>query len=182
MEYGFLHQYAAQVHRGRIGSPENRRLIEAVHLQGKRAVGPCSGRWKCPADLPALALSRPPGSLVKPVIWGDLIVWTDSRNGNQGICLYDLSARTETPITRNTAEQDISGNLIVWADGPNDPFADIYLFTLGSPEPGNRCGDKHQERSAHCFTDLRKEMHHGHIDNALERCHPDWACSAGRLH
>jgi beta propeller repeat protein len=56
------------------------------------------------------------------VIYGDVIVWEDSRNGNSDIFAYDLSTGTETQITTNMARQEapaIYGDVIVWQDFRN---------------------------------------------------------------
>jgi len=65
-------------------------------------------------------------------ISGNLIVWSDDRNGNADIYLYDLNTNTEKQITTNSSSQynpAISGNLVVWQDYRNGNN-DIYLYDL----------------------------------------------------
>ena len=61
-----------------------------------------------------------PSDQYDPAIWGDVIVWTDERNGNQDIYGYNLSNKTEFKICVNnsfTSEYpDIWGNYVVWED------------------------------------------------------------------
>lgn len=70
-----------------------------------------------------------------PAISGDRIVWTDRRNGNDDIYMFDLSTGEETQMTNLPSVQDrpaISGDRIVWADSRNGDF-DIYLRDLSDP-------------------------------------------------
>jgi beta propeller repeat protein len=80
-----------------------------------------------------------------PVIWGDYIVWEDSRNGNWDIYLYDLGTGTETPICTDPVDQwnhpAIWRNHIVWVKNGTD----IYLYDISTKtrrsictEPANR--------------------------------------------
>jgi beta propeller repeat protein len=57
-----------------------------------------------------------------PAIYGDRIVWEDSRNGNDDIYMYNLSSGEEMQITANASAQlspDIYGDVIVWEDHTN---------------------------------------------------------------
>lgn len=57
-----------------------------------------------------------------PAIDGDRIVWTDTRDGNDNIYLYDLSTNTESRFTGSVANDNqpaISGDRIVWERGNN---------------------------------------------------------------
>ncbi|MEX0918783.1 MAG: prepilin-type N-terminal cleavage/methylation domain-containing protein [Candidatus Paceibacterota bacterium] len=68
-----------------------------------------------------------------PDIHGDKIVYSDFRNGNHDIYLYDLVSQTETQITTNSSNQrlpKIYGNKIVWYDYRDSSFGDIYLYDL----------------------------------------------------
>ncbi|MBN1125004.1 MAG: hypothetical protein JXA82_08350 [Sedimentisphaerales bacterium] len=74
-----------------------------------------------------------------PAVSGDRIVWTDSRNGNYDIYLYDLSTSMERAICTMPQAQwypDIDGSRIVWQDNRfGNPFNqknDIFLYDLSS--------------------------------------------------
>lgn len=67
-------------------------------------------------------------------IYGDRIVWTDSRNGNSDIYMYDLSTHNETQITTRKSydfSPDIYGDRIVWNDYRNGN-GDIYMYNLST--------------------------------------------------
>ncbi|AKB45538.1 MULTISPECIES: hypothetical protein [Methanosarcina] len=69
-----------------------------------------------------------------PAIYGDNIVWTDSRDGNLDIYMYNLSTSTETQITTNNSIQrvpDIYEDRIVWEDYRNGNW-DIYMYNLST--------------------------------------------------
>ena len=55
----------------------------------------------------------------QPAIWGNIIVWKDTRNGNDDIYMYDINTGKESPVVTDPAEQSnpaIEGNYIVWED------------------------------------------------------------------
>ncbi len=69
-----------------------------------------------------------------PAISGDRIVWSDFRNGNADIYMYDISTGDETQITTNVSDQynpAISGDRIVWLDYRNGN-ADIYMYDISA--------------------------------------------------
>ncbi len=74
-----------------------------------------------------------------PVIYGNRIVWWDSRNENWDIYMYDLSTHKETQITTDKSDQIspmIYSDRIVWTDARNGYLKDdIYMCTLSGSEP-----------------------------------------------
>ncbi len=79
------------------------------------------------------------GKAADPSIYGDRIVYVDTRNGNADIYMYDLSTSKETQITTNESWQGypaIYGDRIVWQDsrngqGYNNP-TDIYMYDIST--------------------------------------------------
>ena len=82
--------------------------------------------------------------IYNPAIYGDRIVWEDSRNddgtGNTDIYMYDLSTKQETRITPSYEGGEdnpyqlnpaIYGNKIVWEDHRNESW-DIYMYNLST--------------------------------------------------
>jgi len=81
-------------------------------------------------------ITTDPNHQLNPDIYGDIIVWTDNRNGNSDIYMYDLSTDQETQITTDTASQSgpsIYGNKIVWTDNRNGN-SDIYMYDLSTDQ------------------------------------------------
>jgi len=77
----------------------------------------------------------------KPSVWGDRIVYEDSRNGNYDIYMFSLSPWGETRITTNSENQrypHICGDRIVWLDnrGGTD-FWDVYVYDIVSKTETN---------------------------------------------
>ncbi|PKB79005.1 MAG: hypothetical protein BZY88_15555 [SAR202 cluster bacterium Io17-Chloro-G9] len=67
-------------------------------------------------------------------ISGNILVWTDTRNGNNDILGYDLDAKREFPIATSAAEQQharVSGNFVVWHTCVGHR-CDIYGYELAS--------------------------------------------------
>ena len=68
------------------------------------------------------------GTASNPAIYGNTIVWQDSRNGNSDIYIYDLSTKKQIHTTNPSNQTDpaIYGNKVVWADDRNGG-SDIYM-------------------------------------------------------
>jgi len=76
------------------------------------------------------------GSHMCPRVSGDIVVWSDNRNGdrNWDIYGYDLDTKRTFPICTAPGNQmfpQIDGDLVVWQDGRND---------LENPTPGDIYG------------------------------------------
>ncbi|MBU7027927.1 MAG: hypothetical protein HXS48_13410 [Theionarchaea archaeon] len=60
-----------------------------------------------------------PRSQDDPAIYGDIVVWSDKRNGNWDIYGHNLVTREEFPVTTNPYSQGcpaIYGDIVVWQD------------------------------------------------------------------
>jgi TolB protein len=69
-----------------------------------------------------------------PAVSGSYVVWTDMRNNNYDIFMFDLIEGEERQITLDMSAQlkaDISGNFIVWEDYRNLD-SEIYLYDINS--------------------------------------------------
>jgi beta propeller repeat protein len=73
-----------------------------------------------------------------PKIYGDKIVWTDRRNDEAAIYMYDLSTKTESkiPVSKgsHTSQLDIYENRIVWSRGIWDAIMVYDLDTKTETE------------------------------------------------
>ena len=94
----------------------------------------------CPPAPPACGeetqITTNTASQAGSAIYGDKIVWSDQRNVNWDIYMYDLTSGLETRITTNTYEQNdpaIYGDKIVYYDYRNGN-RDIYLTLTTSTE------------------------------------------------
>lgn len=61
------------------------------------------------------------------------MVYSDLRNGNHDIYMYNTITGTETPVTQDPYDQsypDVSGGVIVWM-GNNTGRWDIYRTSAG---------------------------------------------------
>jgi beta propeller repeat protein len=75
-----------------------------------------------------------------PSIYGNRIIWVDSRNGDleRDIYMYDFSTHKESQITTNELDQDfpsIYGDKIVWLDDRHADYLfdrDIYMYDLST--------------------------------------------------
>jgi TolB protein len=68
-----------------------------------------------------------------PTTAGNLIVWTDERNGAGDIYAYDLDTQEEFPIVTEDGWQGnprVRGNTVVWTDNRDEGNQDIYGATL----------------------------------------------------
>jgi beta propeller repeat protein len=83
------------------------------------------------------------GSVERPAIFSDKIIWQDYRNDNgtgviTDIYMYNLSTSQETQITTSGTAYNpaIYGDRIVWQDGRNGKFSleksDIYMHDLST--------------------------------------------------
>ncbi|MBI4827042.1 MAG: hypothetical protein HY807_11600, partial [Nitrospirae bacterium] len=69
-----------------------------------------------------------------PKISGNIIVWSEYKDGNYDIYMYDITTGVETRVTTDPAEQgspDVSGNRIVFDDERNGNW-DIYLYDIST--------------------------------------------------
>jgi len=83
----------------------------------------------------ALTTSR--DAIAAPVIYGDIVVWGDYRNGNWDIYGYNLKTGGEFAICTDPGYQSppaISGNIVVWTDNRNGN-GDIYGARLTFDNP-----------------------------------------------
>jgi beta propeller repeat protein len=80
-------------------------------------------------------LTQAVGAKSQPAISGEIVVWTDERNGNRDIYGHDLVTGTEFVVVKAPLEQSyphIDGTRVVWADarGPN---RDVWAAQLSIP-------------------------------------------------
>jgi beta propeller repeat protein len=75
------------------------------------------------------------GSAGGSTIYGNRIVYADTRNGNTDIYMHDLSTNTETQITTSGLAYNpaIYEDEIVWRDGRNGK-SDIYMVVVPQPK------------------------------------------------
>lgn len=79
------------------------------------------------------------GNQIFPSISGDIVVWTDYRNGNGDIFGYDLGSGAELAICTDENDQGgpaIDNDIVVWTDARNDDDdtsrSDIYGYNLST--------------------------------------------------
>ncbi|MBU7016642.1 MAG: hypothetical protein HXS44_03985 [Theionarchaea archaeon] len=78
------------------------------------------------------SITTNPSNQRSPAIYGNIVVWTDYRNGNCDIYGYDLSTSEEFQITTDPSDQEnpsIYGSYIVWEDKRNNGNA-VYGYSL----------------------------------------------------
>jgi len=81
------------------------------------------------------AVPAPAGNQTSPDISGTKVVYTDDRNGNNELYLYDLAYGEESRMTNNASSQSaaaLSGGRLVWEDERNG-HTDIYFGELILP-------------------------------------------------
>jgi beta propeller repeat protein len=74
-------------------------------------------------DSNEFSITTNPSNQRSPAIYGNIVVWTDYRNGNCDIYGYDLSTKEEFQITTDPSDQEnpsIYGAYVVWEDKRND--------------------------------------------------------------
>lgn len=101
--------------------------------------------WTLASAQPVITLTAPrlittnSATQLDPAISGDIVVYTDLRNGNEDVYYYDLSDGTETRVTFNSANQrlnDASGSRIVVTDlGAPGPHIMLYDVATGTASP-----------------------------------------------
>jgi beta propeller repeat protein len=67
-----------------------------------------------------------------PVMWGNYIVWSDTRKGNNDVYLHNLMSREEVQLTTNPSDQKnprVYGNTVLWEDYRNINI-DIYQYDV----------------------------------------------------
>jgi TolB protein len=70
------------------------------------------------------------GEQTKPTIFGNKIVWFDTRSGDEEIYVYDILAKTEMRVTESlgvSQNPHIQGTSIVWEDNRKGT-SDIYVY------------------------------------------------------
>jgi beta propeller repeat protein len=94
---------------------------------------------------------------LNPAIYGNLVVWQDSRaaSDNQDVYGYDLNTHTEFPVCTAGGSQvgpAIYGDIVVWMDYRNEPHADtcwpdcntdIYGYDLSTASEFAICTEGH---------------------------------------
>jgi beta propeller repeat protein len=68
-----------------------------------------------------------------PSMYGNYIVWQDTRNGGSEIYLQNLATKIQTRVTKGieATEPCVSGNKIVWQDKRNGNW-DIYMYDIST--------------------------------------------------
>jgi len=73
---------------------------------------------------------QPGSSQYSPRVYGNRIVWTDSRNGHWDIYWYDIAKKQQHRLTTSTGDElwpEIDGDRVVWQDSRNGNW-DIYMY------------------------------------------------------
>ena len=97
---------------------------------------------------PPTQLTTNPSTQLDPAISGDIVVYTDLRNGNEDVYYYDLSSGTETRVTFGSANQrlnDVSGSRIVYTDlSAPGPHIKLYDVSTGRDRVPHRRAQRHE--------------------------------------
>jgi len=67
-------------------------------------------------------IATDPHSQTSPAIYGDIVVWNDTRNGNRDIYGYNLSTEEEFSVTADPHDQSwpvIYEDIVLWDDERN---------------------------------------------------------------
>jgi beta propeller repeat protein len=104
-------------------------------------------RFSSDVVYPGVPVVTDPEDQQMSAVSGNLVVWADTRNGNNDIYMKDLSTGIESPIVTDPASQSwphIQGNKVVWTDGRNGNN-DVYLKDLSTGLESAVCMDPAQQ-------------------------------------
>jgi beta propeller repeat protein len=85
-----------------------------------------------------IAICTKAGDQSSPSVYGDKIVWMDTRNGNYDIYMYNTTTKQESAVYVGPGNQQtpkIYGNIVVWWDRRNDTMGDIYMKDISTSNP-----------------------------------------------
>ncbi len=115
-------------------------------------------------------LSAVPANKLSHFISGDKIVWTDNRNVDYDIYMYDLLTNQERQVTKNVSVSNptLSKNKIVWNQRSSDILdsRDIYMCDLNKDGQEGGCLKNDNKKRA-VFGENVKEYHSFISDNIL---------------
>jgi beta propeller repeat protein len=84
-------------------------------------------------DSGEIRITANPSKQSQPAIHKNIIVWTDERNGNADIYMYDTLTGIEQAVTTNNSGQyypKVFGDNVVWEDARDGVEGEIYLANL----------------------------------------------------